>query len=223
METGDRYRTPIQDFYADTTIFITGGTGFLGKMLIEKLLRSCPDISMIYVMIRSQKDKSPENRLDEMLESPLYDRIKKEVPNFRKKIVPITGDSNIKGLGLSKTDRNMLIRNVSIIFHMAANMQFYGKIKISTIVNIDATATILKLAKRMPNLKSFIHVSTIYSNCHVKHIEECIYSYPINHKHLITFARNLPENIFEEKISNYTDNVLVYNFVPPVDGPTWNE
>ena len=88
-------------------------------------------------MIRSQKDKSPENLLDEMLEDPvsntltiskhnifvnhcyinlynpqLYDRIKKEVPNFRKKIVPITGDSNIKGLGLSKTDRNMLIRNV---------------------------------------------------------------------------------------------------------------
>ncbi|KAG5307557.1 FACR1 reductase, partial [Pseudoatta argentina] len=171
-------------------------------MLIEKLLRSCPDISMIYVMIRSQKDKSPKNRLDEMLESPLYDRIKKEVPYFRKKIVPIAGDCNIKGLGLSKTDRNMLIKKVAIIFHIAANMQFYEKIKISTIVNIDATATIIELAKHMRNLKSFIHVSTIYSNCHVKHIEERLYSYPINHKHLSTFARNLPENIFEEKISN---------------------
>jgi len=32
-------------------------------------------------------------------------------------------------------------------------MQFYEKIKISTIVNIDATATVLKLAKQMPNLK----------------------------------------------------------------------
>ncbi|EGI66348.1 Putative fatty acyl-CoA reductase [Acromyrmex echinatior] len=321
----EAYSTPIQNFYASQTIFITEGTGFLGKMLIEKLLRSCPDISMIYVMVRSQKDKSPENLLDEMLEDPLYDRIKKEVPYFRKKIIPIIGDCNIKDLGLSESDRNMLINKVKIIFHIATNMQFYENLKISTIVNVDATATIIKLATCMWKLKSFIHVSTIYSNCHVKHIEERIYSYPINHKHLITFARNLPENIFEEKISKissqwpntftftkaiseglfkteaasrfgifrpaivissasepligwidnmysglsgfarslllgivrfhhcngaykanivpvdftvnaliasaydvcsqycHTDNVLVYNFVPPVDGPTWNE
>jgi len=32
-------------------------------------------------------------------------------------------------------------------------MKFYEKIKIATIENIDATATILKLAKHMPNLK----------------------------------------------------------------------
>ncbi|KAG5311334.1 FACR1 reductase, partial [Acromyrmex insinuator] len=215
-------------YFSNLFIFcLVGGTGFLGKMLIEKLLRSCPDISMIYVMIRSQKDKSPENLLDEMLEDPvsntltiskhnifvnhcyinlynpqLYDRIKKEVPYFRKKIIPIIGDCNIKDLGLSESDRNMLINKVKIIFHIATNMQFYENLKISTIVNVDATATIIKLAQDMSHhLKSFIHVSTIYSNCHVKHIEERIYSYPINHKHLITFARNLPENIFEEKIS----------------------
>ncbi|KYN28992.1 hypothetical protein ALC57_01639 [Trachymyrmex cornetzi] len=173
-------------------------------MLIEKLLRSCPDISMIYLMIRSQKDKCLENRLDEMLENPLYDRVKKEVPNFRKKIVPIMGDSNIKDLGLSESDKNMLISKVSIIFHIAANMKFYEKIKTAIIVNIDATATILKLAKHMPNLKSFIHVSTIYSNCHVKHIKERLYSYPINHKYLMMLARNLPENVFEEKIPKIT-------------------
>ncbi|KAG5337723.1 FACR1 reductase, partial [Acromyrmex heyeri] len=195
-------------------------------MLIEKLLRSCPDISMIYVMIHSQEDKCPKNRLDEMLEDPvsntltiskhnifvnhcyinlynpqLYDRIKKEVPNFREKIESIIGDFTIKNLGLSESDRDML-RKVNIIFHIAANMQFYENLKISTILNIDATAAIIELAEHMRNLKSFIHVSTIYSNCHVKHIEERLYSYPINYKHLITFARNLPENIFEEKISN---------------------
>lgn len=29
----------IQEFYRDTTIFVTGATGFLGKILLEKLLR----------------------------------------------------------------------------------------------------------------------------------------------------------------------------------------
>ncbi|TGZ35771.1 fatty acyl-CoA reductase wat-like [Temnothorax longispinosus] len=194
-------RTPIQTFYAGLAIFITGGTGFVGKILTEKLLRSCPDISTIYLLIRSKKDKSPESRLDEMFEKPLFDRVKNEVPNFRKKIVPIIGNLDTENFGLSENDKNILINQVSIIFHVAANVRFIENIKTSTIININATATILKLAKLMPNLKSFIHVSTAYANCHVKHIEERFYSYPINHEDLITFTRNLHENIIEEKIS----------------------
>lgn len=31
--------TDIQAFYEGTTVFITGGTGFLGKILMDKLLR----------------------------------------------------------------------------------------------------------------------------------------------------------------------------------------
>ena len=31
--------TAVQSFYRDRTVFITGGTGFIGKIIIEKLLR----------------------------------------------------------------------------------------------------------------------------------------------------------------------------------------
>ncbi|XP_071644754.1 fatty acyl-CoA reductase wat-like [Temnothorax longispinosus] len=194
-------RTPIQNFYAGQSIFITGGTGFVGKVLIEKLLRSCSDISTIYLLIRSKRDKCPKSRLDEMFEKPLFDRVKKEVPNFRKKIVPIIGNLVLEDFGLSESDNNTLINQVSIIFHLAANVRFNENIKSATIINVNATATILKLAKHMPNLKSFIHVSTAYANCHVEHIEERFYSYPINHKDLIMFTRYLNENVIEEKIS----------------------
>ncbi|XP_032679654.1 putative fatty acyl-CoA reductase CG5065 [Odontomachus brunneus] len=61
--------TPIQTFYANQSIFITDGIGFLGKILIEKLLRGCPNISKIYVMIRSKKNKSATSRLAEIFES----------------------------------------------------------------------------------------------------------------------------------------------------------
>ncbi|XP_036147070.1 fatty acyl-CoA reductase wat [Monomorium pharaonis] len=200
MEAETR-RTPIQNFYAGQSIFITGGTGFLGKVLIEKLLRSCADISTIYLLIRSKKDKCPNSRLDEIFEKPLYNQVKKEVPNFRQKVVPVIGDLNVKDFGLSANDKNMLINEVSIIFHMAANVRFNEEIKVSTAANINATATILKLAKHMINLKSLIHVSTVYANCYVDHIEERFYSYPINYKNLITFTRNLPENIIKKKIT----------------------
>ncbi|TGZ47496.1 Fatty acyl-CoA reductase, partial [Temnothorax longispinosus] len=162
---------------------------------------TCPDISRIYLLIRLKKDKCPKSRLDEMFEKPLFDQVKEEVPNFRKKIVPIIGDLETEDFGLSENDENILINQVSIIFHIAANVRFNENIKTSTMINVNATATILKLAKRMPNLKSLIHTSTIYANCHVKHIKERFYSYPINHKDLIIFTRNLNENIMEEKIS----------------------
>ena len=32
--------SPIQQFYQGKTVFITGATGFMGKVLLEKLLRS---------------------------------------------------------------------------------------------------------------------------------------------------------------------------------------
>lgn len=31
--------TPIRDFYRGKIVFVTGGTGFLGQIYIEKLLR----------------------------------------------------------------------------------------------------------------------------------------------------------------------------------------
>lgn len=31
--------TPMKDFYRGKTIFLTGGTGFLGQIYVEKLLR----------------------------------------------------------------------------------------------------------------------------------------------------------------------------------------
>lgn len=54
----------IKEFYNDKTILITGGTGFLGKSLIEKLLRSCDGVKQIIFLLRSKKGKSIEERIE---------------------------------------------------------------------------------------------------------------------------------------------------------------
>lgn len=61
----------IKKFYEGQNIFITGGTGFMGKVLIEKLLRSCPGIKNIYVLIRHYKDSDVTSRVNDMLNLPV--------------------------------------------------------------------------------------------------------------------------------------------------------
>ncbi|KAJ8874985.1 hypothetical protein PR048_022875 [Dryococelus australis] len=71
--------TEIQDFYQDTGVFITGGTGTLGKLTIEKILRSCPGVKRGYVLIRSKEGLSVEERkktlLDNVVRFPISSQI----------------------------------------------------------------------------------------------------------------------------------------------------
>lgn len=60
--------SPVQEFFRDAVVFVTGGTGFMGKVLLEKLMRTCPHIKHIYLLIRSKKDKNAEQRLDNIFD-----------------------------------------------------------------------------------------------------------------------------------------------------------
>ena len=65
----------ISKFYAGRSVLITGGSGFIGKQVIEKLLRSCADVDRIYVLMRAKKGQSPQQRLQETLLSAVGLRV----------------------------------------------------------------------------------------------------------------------------------------------------
>lgn len=52
----------ITDTFMDGTVLITGSTGFLGKILTEKLLRSC-SLKNIAVLVRSKNGFTAEQRM----------------------------------------------------------------------------------------------------------------------------------------------------------------
>lgn len=169
----------IQEFYKGTRVFLTGGTGFMGKALIEKLLRDT-EVETIYVLVREKKGKTAERRIDELFDDVVFDRLKSHKPKYRNRVEPIAGDCSIAGLGLSITDRQKLISTINIVLHVAATVNFNEHIKLAYSINVNATKDILDLAKEMTNLKSIVHVSTAYSNCNRNKIEEKIYDIPVN-------------------------------------------
>lgn len=61
----------IANFFKGKNVFITGATGFLGKILVQKLLRSCPGVSGIYVLVRDKKGKDVYSRIEELCNDPV--------------------------------------------------------------------------------------------------------------------------------------------------------
>jgi fatty acyl-CoA reductase len=59
----------LQKFYEGRVVLLTGGTGFLGKVLLIKLLHSCPDIGAIILFLRKKHGKSCQERLLNILSS----------------------------------------------------------------------------------------------------------------------------------------------------------
>lgn len=57
--------------FQEQTVLVSGATGFMGKVLTEKLLRSCPDLRHIYLLVREKKGKTMHQRLDEIFLDPV--------------------------------------------------------------------------------------------------------------------------------------------------------
>jgi thioester reductase-like protein len=72
----------IAKFYAGRSVFITGGSGFVGKQIVEKLLRSCPEIDNIYLLMRAKKGENVQQRLKKTFESPVSSQFKFKFRHF---------------------------------------------------------------------------------------------------------------------------------------------
>lgn len=152
----------IPEWFAGKKLFFTGGTGFVGKVIIEKLLRSCPDIDTIYMLVRTKKGMSPAQRFDEYRKEVAFTVLNRDNPECFKKLKLIRGDVTEEFLGISPEDQEELVKNVEIVIHCAATVRFVLPLKESVEFNVLGTWRMLELAKEMKRLVSFVHVSTAY-------------------------------------------------------------
>ncbi|XP_014207378.1 putative fatty acyl-CoA reductase CG5065 [Copidosoma floridanum] len=186
--------TSIPAFYAGRSILVTGGTGFMGKVLIEKLLWSCPDIQEIFLLMRPKKDMSIDERLKKMLGLPLFDRLRENRPRAFEKLIPVTGDTTEEGLGLPPIERQYLIDRVSIVFHVAASVRFDDSLKNAIFMNTRSTRDVCILAASMKQLVALVHVSSTYSHTDKYCVEEKIYPFEMDWKKAIRIAETVDDH-----------------------------
>ncbi|KAG0266043.1 cyclin-dependent kinase inhibitor far1 [Mortierella polycephala] len=209
-----------KEFYTENTvIFLTGATGFVGKTILEKLLRSFPQITKIYLLVRISGTKTLQDRVDnDIFASRIFDTLKAQFESTQefhekivKKIIPVQGDITIDQLGLTDKDLAMIHEDTRMVINSAASVSFDDPLNNALEMNTRGPFRTFDVAKGVKNLSAFVHISTCYVNAPMTdaHIDEVIYPHPFGE----------PEAIYEmltkmtyEEIRNYERTVVLKTY-----------
>ncbi len=154
--------------------FVTGGTGFLGTALTERILNSIPD-ARVTLLIRPGRRSSPLDRARrEIIKndafSPMRERMGDEAFDqyIQDHLNAVAGDVSKPELGLDKAGLEELAR-ADFVIHSAATVSFDSPLTQAVSVNLlgpsNVAAAIKKACNKLninPTEKHFITVSTSY-------------------------------------------------------------
>uniref|UniRef100_T1IGL0 Fatty acyl-CoA reductase n=1 Tax=Rhodnius prolixus TaxID=13249 RepID=T1IGL0_RHOPR len=153
----------VREWYKGKNVLLSGGTGFMGKVLVEKLLRSCTDIGTIFIICRSKRGVNPSQRIADFAKLPLFAPLLKQNPKALQKLIAIEGDITEEDLGLKPEVKQKLQQNVNIIFHVAASLKLEAGLKEAVDFNLKGTKRMLELALGIKNLEGVQHKTTVTS------------------------------------------------------------
>src|SRR4051812_17743570 len=122
---------------------VTGATGFIGRHLVELLLRRDGDI---HVLVR----EGSRQRLDDLIERWGAD----------DRVHPVVGDLSQPFLGLTDVDRDRLRGDIEHFFHLAAIYDMTADEERNRILNVEGTRNAVDLANDL-QVGHLHHVSSI--------------------------------------------------------------
>ncbi|XP_066261971.1 fatty acyl-CoA reductase wat-like [Euwallacea similis] len=190
MENSQVEQSDIQRFYKGGTVFLTGATGFIGKLILEKVLRALP-VRKVFILVREKENVPPSTRVQQMLKSAVFNGLQRSNPEVFNKVVILEGDCALPMLGLKEENIETIIKEVDVILHCAAAARFDEQLKKATKINVEATRDLVDIAKKIKKLRTFVYMSTAFSNFNTNEIKEEVYPCKIEAEKLITACENL--------------------------------
>ncbi|WP_150909460.1 SDR family oxidoreductase [Marinobacter halotolerans] len=124
--------------------FLTGGTGFIGRFLVDKLLARG---GTVYVLVREQS----QGKLDVLRERWGADE---------NRVKAVVGDLTSPNLGIDAKTMKSLKGNIDHFFHLAAVYDMGADEEAQQATNIEGTRSAVNAAEAM-GAKCFHHVSSI--------------------------------------------------------------
>ncbi|WP_166251463.1 fatty acyl-CoA reductase [Marinobacter salicampi] len=151
-------------------VLITGTSGFLGKVVLEKLMRTVPDIGGICLLIRgnARYPNARERFLNEIATSSVFERRKLEDGEgfdsfLESKLTCVTGEVTEPLFGLPRDQYDQLSEKLDAVINCAASVNFREELDKALAINTLCLNNIASFAKSAGGLP-VVQVSTCYVN-----------------------------------------------------------
>jgi len=142
-------------------LFLTGGTGFLGKAILVRLMDD-PNVEMVTLLVRPSNGVSASARLEDMIARIFPPG---RVSAIMRRVRAVPGDLTASDMGIARTDFDQLILSIDRILHVGASTDFGAPLRESRLHNVEGTLQALTFAEKLAErsrLKQFDYVSTAY-------------------------------------------------------------
>jgi long-chain acyl-CoA synthetase len=159
--------TDISEAFHDHELLLTGGNGFLGKVVLGLVLDRLPDFKHLHIVLRPQLNASAEGRFyGEVLASPALARVREKVALtrgkgfLREKISIWPGDISRANCGFEPAILDKLAGRIGAIVNCAGAVEFFPPLDVAFSANVDGAENIVRLAQSLS--AKLLHVSTCY-------------------------------------------------------------
>ena len=148
------------------TIFIVGGTGFLGRLMLYHFLKFVPDLKRVFVLIRPTHGRTGQERLEkEVLDSPVFSTVSGDRDLFRQlaaeKVTVVEGDASRANLSLSEEHATAIRAEADVLINTAGNVDFNPPLDLSLGANTLGVRNALDFCETMEH-RRYVHISTCF-------------------------------------------------------------
>lgn len=151
-------------------VLITGTTGFLGKVVLEKLIRAVPDIGGIHLLIRGNKRHTDARSrfLGEIAVSSVFDRLRHDDSEafesfIENRVHCVTGEVTQPRFGMGAPAFRELAGQVDVFINSAASVNFREELDKALQINTLCLHNIATLTGYNRDM-AVVQVSTCYVN-----------------------------------------------------------
>ncbi|HKA13978.1 MAG TPA: SDR family oxidoreductase [Myxococcota bacterium] len=148
------------------TVLLTGATGFVGKVVLEEILRRRAPLGVarVFALVRAGSPEHAASRFRaDVCNSACFSAHPSGWGEF---VEPLPGDVTRLGLGLTPDARARVAAEVTHLIHCAASVEFTLPLAEALDVNTRGALHALDVARACARLESYVGVSTAYVTPH---------------------------------------------------------